>query len=248
MSDPMDPQYLQSRLKAAVENVVTPPFLEARIQAKLAAGRRSPRWFWMAAPAAAMLLLFIGFFVSYQLGNFRYSRASQDSYISSVSSRMAVLMRVGLGDHIHCAVFRKYPKNPPTMAQFIEKMGPQYSGILPIVREHVPADYQILMAHQCGYQSRRFVHVVLRNGSRLLSIVLTRKSDGEGFSAEQLAPALSEAGVSIYTSSAQRFETAAFESRDYAVYVISDLPKEDNAEMMRAMAPRLKTFLNKLES
>ncbi|HLK21372.1 MAG TPA: hypothetical protein VKT81_20615 [Bryobacteraceae bacterium] len=248
MSNPVDPQYLQSRLKAAVESIATPPFLEARIKANLAAGRRPTRWVWKVAPVAALGILLTGFSILYQLGSFRYSRASQDSYISSVSSRMAVLMRVGLGDHIHCAVFRKYPKNPPTMEQFIEKMGPQYSGILPIVREHVPADYQILMAHQCGYQSRRFVHVVLRNGSRLLSVVLTRKSAGEGFSAEQLAPALSEAGVVFYTSSAQRFETAAFESRDYAVYVISDLPKEDNARMMRAMAPQLKTLLDKLES
>lgn len=247
MSSPADPQNLQTRLKSAVKSVSPPPFLEARVKANLAAGRRSSRWIWKLAPAAA-LMVFAGFFIAYQLGNFRYSRESQDSYISSVSGRMAVLMRVGLGDHIHCAVFRKYPKNPPTVAQFIEKMGPQYSGILPIVREHVPGDYQILMAHQCGYQNRRFVHVVLRNGSRLLSVVLTRKSAGEGFTAERLAPALTESGVSVYTSSAQRFETAAFESRDYAVYVISDLPKEDNVRMMRSMAPQLKAFLDKLES
>jgi len=161
---------------------------------------------------------------------------------------MATLMRVGLGDHIHCTVFRKFPKNPPTMAQFIANMGPKYSGIIPIVRERVPAEFQLLLAHQCRYQGRQFVHLALKSDSRLLSVVITRKAAGETFTAEQLVPALSEAGISIYSSSTQRFQTAAFDSRDFLVYVISDLPAQQNMNLMRAMAPELKTYLNKLES
>jgi hypothetical protein len=235
-------------LQSAVGSIQTPAFLEARIRANLAGGQRSFQWIMSLAAVAAVLVIGVSVAASYQFGHFRFSRASQDSYISSVSSRMATLMRVGLGDHIHCAVFRKYPKNPPTTEQFIEKMGPKYSGIIPIVRERVPSDFRLLLAHQCKYQNRQFVHMVLRSDSSMLSVVLTRKADGEAFTAEQLVPALNEAGVSIYSSSTQRFQMAAFESRDYMVYVISDMPNQQNMDLMRAMAPQLRTYLSKLES
>ncbi len=238
---------LRTQLKSAVQSVETPAFLESRIRANLQTRRPSFRWIMSLAAVAAVVVIGLGVAISYERGYFRYYRASQDSYISSVSSRMATLMRVGLGDHIHCAVFRKYPKNPPTMAQFVEKMGPKYSGIIPIVREQVPSDFRLLIAHQCKYKGRQFVHMVLRSDRRLLSVVLTRKAEGEAFTAEQLVPALTEAGVSIYSASTQRFQLAAFESRDYMVYVISDMPEERNMELMRAMAPQLQTYLDKLE-
>jgi hypothetical protein len=58
---------------------------------------------------------------------------------------------------------------------------------------------------------------------------------------------LSDAGISIYSSSTQRFQAAAFETRDHLVYVISDMPGGRNLELMRAMAPALNTYLSKLE-
>jgi hypothetical protein len=41
----------------------------------------------------------------------------------------------------------------------------------------------------------------------------------------------------------QRFNIAAFETRDSLVYVISDLSAEKNSRLMLAMAPALKKFL-----
>ena len=58
-------------------------------------------------------MLMTGAGAVYQLGHLRFTTASQESYIASVSNRVATLMRVGLGDHIHCAVFRKSKKTPP---------------------------------------------------------------------------------------------------------------------------------------
>ena len=39
----------------------------------------------------------------------------------------------------------------------------------------------------------------------------------------------------------------AFETRDYLVYFISDMGKQQNTDMMLALAPQVKDFLNKLE-
>jgi anti-sigma factor (TIGR02949 family) len=239
---------LRVQLRSAVQNVEIPAYLETRVRAHVASDRwRYPRVLKLAAVAGAALVLAVTTF-AYERGYMRWTPQSRESYIASVSGQVATLMRVGLGDHVHCAVFRKYPKAPPSMTEFVAKMGPDYGGIIPIVREHVPSDFRILLAHRCTYHARQFVHMVLGSDSALLSVVIARKSEGEAFQADEIMPELSDAGISIYTSNVQRFQIAAFESRDHVVYVISDMPGRRNMEMMQAMAPALKTFLDKLAS
>ena len=189
----------------------------------------------------------IGAGITYQLGHLRLTVQSQQSYIASVSNRVATLMRVGLGDHIHCSVFRKYPKNPPTAEQFVEKMGPQYAGLIPIVRSHIPLDYRLVIAHQCRYNGRKFVHLSLMNDSHLLSLAITQKGGGESFDTEGMIPALTESGIPMYEAGVQRFQISAFETREHLIYFISDLSKEKNTEMMLALAPQVKDYISKHE-
>lgn len=234
---------LNDRLKDAVGSVEVPPFLEARIRHSLRAEKPGRRWLPKLIPAAAAFAVLAGFAVAYQLGHLRLTVKSQESYIATVSTHIATLMRVGLGDHIHCSVFRKYPKNAPTTEQFIEKMNPQYAGLIPIVRSQVPETYRMTLAHQCSYHRRRFVHLSLMNDSNMLSLVITRKGDGESFSTEDMLPALVQAGIPMYQSSVQRFQMTAFETRDYLVYFISDMPKQQNTQLMLALGPKVKDFL-----
>ena len=239
---------LRFQVRSAVQNAEIPEYLETRVRARLASDRRRHSSALKLLPVAAAILILAVTTFAYQRGYMRWTPRSKESYIASISGQVAMLMRVGLGDHVHCAVFRKYPKNPPTTAEFVKKMGLEYRGVIPIVREHVPSDFQILLAHRCTYHTRQFVHVVLRSDSALLSVVIARKGEGEAFRAQELVPALSEAGISIYNSSVQRFQIAAFESRDDVVYVISDMAGQRNMEMMQALAPALKTYLDKLAS
>jgi len=234
---------VNDRIKAAVGSVAVPPFLEARIKNRLRSEKPGRRWLPRLIPAAAALAVVAGFGVAYQLGHLRLTVSSQESYIGTVSTHIATLMRVGLGDHIHCSVFRKYPKNPPTTEQFIAKMNPQYAGLIPIVRSQVPDNYRMMLAHQCGYHRRKFIHLSLMSDSNMLSLVITRKGDGESFSTEDMLPALVQAGIPMYQSSVQRFQMTAFETRDYLVYFISDLPKQQNTQLMLALGPKVKDFL-----
>ncbi len=232
------------RLKAAVESVAVPPFLEARIRNRIrAAGQRA--WSFKLASVAAAAAVCIAVLAAYQFGHLRFTRSSQESYIAAVSSRVATLMQVGLGDHVHCSVFRKYPKDAPKPEQLVVSMGPQYAGLIPIVRNQVPEDYRLMLAHQCRYRGRRFVHLSLMNDSHLLSIVITRKGSGESFDAQGLLPALVQSGIPVYQAGVQRFAMTAFESSDYLVYFISDLPQDKNSEMMLSMAPAVRDFLSK---
>jgi hypothetical protein len=62
-----------------------------------------------------------------------------------------------------------------------------------------------------------------------------------------MLPALVQAGIPMYQSSVQRFQMTAFETRDYLVYFISDLPKQQNTELMLALGPKVKDFLGSEE-
>ena len=236
------------RLKAAVHSVEVPPYLEAKIRARLREPERQSWWSAMKlAPVAAVAAVCLGAGIAYQLGHLRLTTASQESYVVSVSNQIATLMRVGLGDHIHCSVFRKYPKNPPTTEEFAQKLGPDYAGLIPIVREQVPENYGMTLAHQCTYNKRKFVHLSFKNDSNMLSLLITRKGSGESFRTEDMLPALMQAGIPMYQAGAQRFQMTAFETRDYLVYFVSDLGKDGNTNLMVALGPKLNDYLRKLE-
>ncbi|HBY63070.1 MAG TPA: hypothetical protein DEH78_24880 [Solibacterales bacterium] len=238
---------LRERLRTAVRNTETPPFLEARVRAHLRSQPRRAAWRgWALAATAAMTLLVAG--VAYQLGHLRWTTASQDAYIADVSNRVATLMRVGLKDHIHCAVYRKYPKAAPPVGELVQHLSAEYRGLAPVMSGAVPAEYKLAMAHECRYRGRKYVHLALKSESRLLSLVIARKGEGESFKTENMLPAAVRDGVPVYTAGVQRFQIASFESRDYLVYVISDLTAAQNTEALLAMAPGVRGVLAKLES
>ncbi len=85
------------------------------------------------------------------------------------------------------------------------------------------------------------------NDSNMLSLVLTRKSAGESFKTEDMLPALMQADIPMYQANVQRFQITAFETRDYLVYFISDLPKNQNTDLMLAIGPKVKDFLKNTE-
>ncbi|MEP7363591.1 MAG: hypothetical protein ABI972_10080 [Acidobacteriota bacterium] len=239
---------LRQQLQRAVRSTEVPPYLENKIRASIRGSEsRQPlqfRYTWMAAAAALALAVFGG--IAYQLGHLRLTSNSQDSYIASVSNHVASIMRVGLRDHLHCSYFRKFPKDEPKLEEIERKLPEPYRGMIPIVRKHVPADFQLMMTHQCGFHDRKFVHLALKRGSQLLSVVLAVKQDGESFKTEELIPALTEAGIPFYQSGVQHFQVAAFESDRHLIYIVSDLSQDENMRTMTAMAPELKHYLNNM--
>jgi hypothetical protein len=245
----LDPETtrLRERLKQAVRTDVASEHLHERIRSGIRGGPRAllqPAW--LAAAAAIVITLGIG--AAYQFGYLRLTPGSRESYITSVTNRVAAIMSVGLGDHVECAVFRKYPKNPPPVQQIVEQMVPEYRDLVSIVRSRVPQEYQLFMAHQCGYHGRKFTHLILRKGSRTLSVVIAQKDWGDSFMKADLAPVLAQSGIPIYRAGVQRFQIAAFETSGHLVYFISDLPEQQNTDLMLALAPGVKEFLQRFDS
>ena len=239
---------LRARLQEAVRIEEVPPFLEARIRAHIhSAAAPHRRWHRGWTIAMSSLTLLVGAGVAYQLGHLRFTEGSQESYVAAMGNRVASIMRIGLSNHLHCAYFAKPSKTQPKMEQFIRDMGPKYAGLVPVVRKHVSGPYRLEAAHRCSYQGRIIVHLVLKHDSQLISLVVAKKAPGESFEVSGLLPALKQSGLSFYRASAQKYELASFESRDFLVFLISDLPGQANADQLLAMAPEVREVLAQLE-
>ncbi len=244
---------LKTQLKSAVSRESMPAHLPALIreQIRQESGRSlfAMNGFRWAAAAAAVLVMVFGTVWSVSRWRDRMpelaDRRGQDVYIQRVSQTIANVLKVGLGDHIHCSIFRKYPEHPPTLEQMAEKMGPAYNGLVTLVKARVPEDYQIIMAHQCGYAGRRYIHLTLRNGANLISLVVARKEPGE--SLEKLQPTQQASGVAIYQAAAQQYEVAGFETDRFMAFVVSDLNSKTNLQLAADIAPAVHAFLSHVQ-
>lgn len=235
---------LRARLKGAVSQVSVPLGLETRVRAQLRETRQHPRWYFPLSTVAAAAALCLAVGVAYQLGELRLTVASQEAYVESMSGRVATFLRAGLQDHLHCAVFRKYPKSAPPVEQLAVELGPKYAPLIPVVQKHVPAEFRVEAAHVCRFHERRFLHIAARSSRQLLSLVITKKKDGE--SMEGVVPALSRAGLAFQHGGAQKYQVASFEAGEFRVYLVSDMAQQQNLEMLAAMAPEIQAMLQKL--
>jgi anti-sigma factor (TIGR02949 family) len=243
---------IKARLKSAVQNQSVPEDLQARVRAALREESRSSfTWTRWASAAAAVLVVAAGLWVELP----RWTRPAlpdladrrgQDVFIQKASASLSAVLTVGLGDHIHCSIFRKYPKNPPSVDEMAQKLGPAYQDLVPLVKARVPEEFRIILAHQCGYQGRRFVHLTLTNGSSLLSLVITRKQPGESMQALTVSDHAS--GVAVYQVAAQNYDVAGFETSQFLAYVVSDLGARQNLQIAYALAPSVHQFLAAVRS
>jgi hypothetical protein len=241
---------VRASLQAAVRREGMPASLEQKIRNEIR--ERSPVrvWpfdlslRWMSA-VAALLLISTAIWVVLRSRR-ELSPQEQNAYVGRISSHLSTILQVGLRDHVHCAVFRKYPKDPPAFAEMAGDLGGQYAGLVPLVKARVPDEYRVILAHRCTVQGRNYVHLVLRGPSSLLSLIITKKNPGESFPASQLEPVLQATGVPVYRAGASQFQLAAFESRAYLAFVISDLHEKSNLQMAAALAPSVDQFLDQL--
>jgi hypothetical protein len=192
---------------------------------------------------AATLAVCFGSWVAYQLGALRLTTASQESYMAAISGEVASIIRVGLGDHLHCALLRQRGRRSEGG---VDKLPVEFRELIPIVHQRVPADLPLVLAHECRYHGRNFVHLTFQNGRSLLSLVIAKKQDGESLDSANLPPALPQSGIPMYTAGARSFQVAAFESRGFLVYTISDLSQMDNLSVLAALAPSLQNLLNQM--
>jgi anti-sigma factor (TIGR02949 family) len=255
-------QELESRtrvrnlLRRAVQSEAASPRLRQSIEARI---RRRESWFpvfrlspgWALAAAAAVLVVFGSVFVMrWRTDDLYNNQEAQEAYIGAVDAQLPRIAAVALSDHLHCAVFRRFPQNYPKDPIAAQQLGPEFVRLVALVREGVPAGYRVVMAHRCSYAGRRYVHFVLKSDSSLLSFVVTEKRSGDSFSGVNAAAGASDAisgsAVPVYQVGVKRYEVAGFESHGYLAFIVSDLDQHRSLRIAESLAPVVTGFLNSL--
>ena len=244
---------VQTRLRSAVASSPA-PFLHTKILASIRSEARKKDNKWMGlqrqftAAAAMLVVCFMIGGIAYNLGHLRWTAESREAYVTGLLRRVSTTMGIGLGDHVHCTVQGKTPRTMPKPEEVVNELPAEYKNLLTSVTRHVPSTFRLFTAHTCRYHKRQFYHLAFKDGDKLISLIVAKRQTGEKFDAREVTASLAQSGLPVYTSGAQRFQIAGFETRDHLAYLISDLGKQQNTNLMLALAPAVSSYLAKLES
>jgi hypothetical protein len=179
-------------------------------------------------------------------GVIRSLNSRSETVANTALEQSVEILKIGLKDHAVCAIQHNQGSKQFTPEKMAQEMGADYIGLVPLVRERVPAGYEIVVAHKCHVNKREFVHLVLKKHTEILSLAITKKN-GETFPQSAMAAMLESAGVRLYEARLENYEVTGFETKDYLGFVVSSLDKEDNLQIASSIAPAVRDFLAKLE-
>jgi anti-sigma factor (TIGR02949 family) len=217
---------VRAQLQAAVRATPVPVGLEAEVRRAVRGEVSRPRTGLWAVAAAAAVILCVGL-----VNLLRVKTNPEEAILQKTSGRLAAVLNVGLRDHLHCAVFRKYSKQPVAARQMAADLGPGFANLVPLVQAKLPDDFRVIQGHRCNAGGRQYTHLIMAGGGKIVSLVLTRKQPGES-----LSGGIHQAGV-------DRFQVVGFESHDYLAYVVSDLDAQQNLQWAANLAPALRAYL-----
>ena len=245
---------VKQRVKLAVAADTVPIELAAEVRNRLRTDR--PGFFgdntarWMMAAAAVLLLAIVG------AGSLWWSRSGQvggdDNVFQALSTRAQNLFRVGLVDHVHCAIVSQQWKRFLSLEEMKTQtgpsaLGPEFIGLVPAVEAKLGSNYKLIQAHRCVANHRRYIHLILTgNQGGILSLVITEKNN-ESFNQSDMVEVMRASGVPIYRARQGTLEVAGFESDKYLAYVVSNLDRATNLNVASLMAPVVYKHLRALE-
>lgn len=218
---------LRSALQRAVGSEPVPDVLAARIREQVRAGKpiyMFPLTSTRLGVAAALVVVFcLGTWGA--LSAWKHDRAStrivQAGSNPLLSEPARRILNIGLSDHVHCAIENE------EASKYIGKLEAEYADLVPLVKEKLGKDYEVVAAHHCEVDGREFVHFVLKSEDATLSLALTKKN-GESFPSEDRTMISHESGVSLYQGHSVDYRIAGFEAGSHLAFVISDLRREEN--------------------
>jgi hypothetical protein len=242
-----DMERVKSTLKAAVLAKPLPDGLPDRIHSKLRR-KRPDTYRWILA-AAATVAIAAGSWATLRVWN-RHQVPGARTIIEAtgIGSENAGVLQIGLADHVHCALDAGFANQSFSEEEMSQKLGPEYSGLVPLIREKAPGDLKVIVGHRCRAGGRQYIHLILRNQQTILSVVLTRKNGDSFAGPRQDQLPVEAAAVALHEARIQNFELAGFEGGDFLAFVVSNLPRDDNVRIAASLGPALTTFLGKLRT
>jgi len=220
---------VRRQLQAAVRATPVPAGLEANVRRAVRGETARPRTGLWAIAAAAAVILCVAL-----VSRLLVDSNPEEAILRKTSGRLAAVLNVGLRDHLHCAVFRKYSKQPETAREMAADLGPGFADLIMLVQTKLTGDFRIIQAHHCDAGGRHYTHFIIAGGAgggKIVSLVLTRRQSGESFTG------------GIHQTGVDRFQVVGFESHDYLAYVISDLDAQQNLQLAANLAPTVREYL-----
>lgn len=187
------------------------------------------RWYLAAAAVAVIALgvwqLAPGLFGSRQNGSLTDAPSRRSIVATPVTAApVADILRVGLADHVHCAITARQAYVTMSASEMRESLGPEYVGLLPIVRS-VWRNDRLVSAHRCKFAGRPFVHMIFSGANaEIVSLAITRKS-GESFASQRASAIDSVDGIALFETRIDdggAYGIVGFETPEYLVFVVGD--------------------------
>jgi len=214
-------------LRRAIDNEPVPRDLEAKIRVRLegpaSPGRGSPRTRLISS--LAMLAVVAGGMQFYSV------------------RRINELLGVGVRDHVHCAMEGTYPRQSQRV-EMLEGLGPQFAPMLQPVLDAAgtPGIDAVVSAHRCTIEGRFYVHIILRRGQTLLSVILTRRGERDIFPRAIAARVVHPSGISMHEGDFDGYAVASFEAGAYLGYIVSGMPDRQNDELAARLVPIVERY------
>lgn len=239
----------RARLKAQLKRAVMQEYAPAALRERIASDLRRGRGFSfnrvslaLAAAAAVLVIAAVTFFTSSPPKN----QLSLQAKVAPADVTGQIL-KIGFDDHVFCAIDHHLANKQFTPEQMAEHLGPEYAGLVALVKERMPRDYTVTVGHRCHYQGREFIHLIMRNQNDVVSLVITRKN-GEAFPTDGVASLVQGAGGPIYRAAWANQQVAGLETRDHLVFVVSNETSDVNSQIASSLAPSVRDLLSRSES
>lgn len=208
---------LRQSLKNASEFQINAVFA-AQLSANLKAeAMREKSWFdWrIFAPVMAGLLIVasIAFGLLYRQNP---NKEIAENYFVELSQK-------AIGDHKHCALNKlsKWEANAGRVS--LEKTA--------FVKPLQTQDTEVLEAHDCIFEDKRFTHYILRRGEKVVSVLKT--------ASENASETNKKSGDSIICEKVDGLQVASFQNSGEVIFVISNLSEPENLSLARTLSNSL---------
>lgn len=174
----------------------------------------------------AVLVLAFGFGIFY-LNNGRLNSTTAGN---SLTKGLAELAHFAAGNHKDCALEKLGMWEVTSKSDYPDKAA--YRGkILEPLKAKYSDNIEMLSVHDCVYQGKQFTHVVLRNGSNIVSVFFD-KSD-------VLSPTDDSLSSPILSEVENGLQVASFTNNTQAIFVVSDLPETENFNIASTLRDRI---------
>lgn len=181
---------------------------------------------WMAMAASIIFAVGLGFWI-FQSQPEQIS-STENNLINNEKVQNAVLADFAVGDHQNCAVKYNLADEPVE----IDLASAEYADLRQAVLtplENAAEKYDFLESHTCKFAGHNFTHIVFRHHDKTVSVLLT---DLQNY------PMLKNSEIAKIT--ANGYQVARFDVKDKAVFVVSDLPEQENLATAKILETPMK--------